>query len=114
MGLYSVADEHPRYMWYDRRFKNPGSGGYSSWGAGSRKQSYCVVGNFSMQIAATGAWGWNDQNCTFTYPFICRVRSEWLLGCWGDTGALPGVTLVLLIVGCICSYNYGCSPSSIS
>ena len=78
MGLYSNADEYPKYLWYDRRFKGPGSGGYGNWGSGAQRKQYCAVGNASMTIRATGAWGWNDQNCSFTFPFICRVRSEFL------------------------------------
>jgi hypothetical protein len=75
MGLYSNADEFPRYMWYDKRFKNPGSGGFSNWGSGAQKQRFCVVGNYSTYIRSTSSLGWGDTNCSFTFPFICRVQS---------------------------------------
>lgn len=78
MGLYTTADDYPEYKWYDRRFKGPTSGGYGSWGSAQPDNKLnCVAGNFSQSNRAQGIWGWNDQNCRNTFPFICRARSEW-------------------------------------
>ncbi len=77
MGLYTTADDFPAYKWYDTRFKGPSAGGYGNWGGSQPDiKSNCVAANFTQLNRASGAWGWNDQNCRNTFPVICRVRSE--------------------------------------
>ncbi len=38
-------------------------------------QSYATNGTGTVQYGGTSnlAWGWNDQNCTRTFPYICMT-----------------------------------------
>jgi hypothetical protein len=80
-GLVFMPGTSPRvYNWTDKG-DNLGVQAYQNWGQGEPNNQAgnenCGVANYSMRTAQqTG--GWQDMPCSRKFPFICRIKREWL------------------------------------